>query len=205
MSAKKLNTGIYTGVEYESLEELYFLMWCAELEKYELLTGFGRSSTYKLSENVKHNYIKELKTKTKNMSQLLIREHDYTPDFELQWNPTKVHKLEKLGLLWNVSGDEKKNPNHIVYDGGLNDSPLSQPYSIIEIKPDYDRHNMERSAKISIKWMWQKYYLYVQIIKYKKLFKDTFTPLAYLTTKTGKPRKIDWEVRTINEYLNQKK
>ena len=73
--------------------------------------------------------------------------------------------------------------------------------SFIENKPEFDFANMTRLVGLNIKWMWQNYGIFVQLVKNRELFEETFTPKAILKTKTGKVRVFKHKVRTLEEYL----
>ena len=52
--------------------------------------------------------------------------------------------------------------------------------------------------------MFDKYKIYVNLIQPHKLFEDTWTPKKWLKTPSGKDRKVNWEIKTIEEYLELK-
>ena len=61
---------------------------------------------------------------------------------------------------------------------------------------------MTRLATLNIKWLYQKYGIYTQVIIPERIFKKTFTPKLMLKTKTGKDRKLNFIVRSLEDYLN---
>jgi NH3-dependent NAD+ synthetase len=74
--------------------------------------------------------------------------------------------------------------------------------SYFEAKPQYDFNNMTRLATLNVKWLYQKYGIYTQVIIPERIFQKTFTPKLMLKTKTGKERKLNFKVRSLEEYLN---
>ena len=169
--------GIYNGLDFDSDEERYFLMWALELQKHGIIKKIDRAETYLLYEGhyITETITKQLKTKVNVVEKItcILRPHEYTPDFLIEW--------------------ADKNLLPLTYDN----------VSLIEIKPDYQTtNNMERLFKINQKWMHDKYKLHVCLVKPNELFTKTFTPTQFLiTNKSGKSRKIKWKVTTCQEYL----
>jgi len=64
---------------------------------------------------------------------------------------------------------------------------------------------MTRLAKINIKWVWDKYGVFVNIIIPEKHFDKTFTPKRFLTTdKSGKPRKIKYKnIKSLKQFIEK--
>lgn len=147
--------------------------------------------TFKLFEGASYIQEKQLKTKTKKVTRSLLQACEYTPDFVIHWNKKAVGKICSVETF---------------------DTPIwcnKELISYFEVKPSFDHQNKRQFASLNIKWVYQKYGEYVQIIipheppKGRKhfLFKDTFTPEKYLKTKTGKWRKIHWKVNLISKFL----
>lgn len=180
--------------EHDSKDELYFSWWCEELKERGIIENFTRCESYELNNGLIGNYTfkKVLKTKTVNVEkkQTLIPIKVYTPDFKIVWNIELSNKFQES--LLNIHGIELTKPFIVQgYDT-----------SIVEIKPQFDQNNMTRLFKTNQAIMWDKHNIYVNMIVYQKLFEDTFTPTRFLlTTKTLKARKIEWEVRTLDEFL----
>jgi len=182
-------------MEFDSNEEKYFSWYLDELkeagfvEKYE-----AQPESYVLAEPVSYSYNKYLKTKVKHIGKALIQKHIYTADFKIYW----AYKARGI-FFYNIL-DEKdltKIPFVTVHSN----------YTLIEIKPCFDRNNMTRLFTINQKWLYKEHSIYAEkIIVDKKngkgLFPDTFTPAGYLLTdKTNKPRKLKYEPRSLNQYL----
>jgi len=189
--ARKHKTGVYNGITWESHEELNFLYWAEEMQKEGFIREITRAESYSLSDAVTINYIKQLKSSGKPMSQVVMKGHVYTPEFDIAWTSLACP------FLWDRRSGAKREKHHIFeayYHNGY--------HSIVEIKPMHDFKNMERLVKLNIKWLLQREGVWVNLIKNEMLFPATFTPLKYHKTSTGKPRAIKWEDRTVKQYIN---
>jgi hypothetical protein len=173
---KQIQTLEYRGIICDSYEEVYALYWLFELQDRGLIESINRSPSFELSRKVTQDYTEviKLKTKTKivSKSKTILREHIYTPEFEVVWK-------KDLGIMFCK--------NNVSY---------------IEIKPLYDQNNMTRLFKINQKWMFAKHNILVNLLVPEKLFQETFTPKEYLKTATGKRRKIKWKIKTFEEWIN---
>jgi hypothetical protein len=99
-------------------------------------------------------------------------------------------------------GSETKHDKLFVAHKVIDDPTICRTY--IEVKPSYDFGNMTRLATINIKWVYQKYGIYINIAKPKELFAKSFAPNKFLITSTGKARKLDYKPRTLYEYLSSR-
>jgi hypothetical protein len=72
---------------------------------------------------------------------------------------------------------------------------------MIEVKPVFDQHNMERDVRSTLKWVYDKMKLFVQIVKPELLFPGTFMPTEYSLTKTGKTRSLSFTPKTLEAYV----
>jgi hypothetical protein len=180
--------------EYASKEELYFSWYLDELKEAGYIQQYEfEPELFVLSHKVVHDWIKPLKTKDKDMETTLLREHVYTPDFEVMWEE-KAHNV-----FFTKSTDNTNFKNHPFYVDNVNSD---YPYMYIEIKPIFDQNNMTRLFSINQKWMYEEHGEYINLIKVPDIFKKTFTPKRYLTTDiSGKPRKINWEIKTLDGYV----
>jgi hypothetical protein len=173
---KQIQTLEYRGIMCDSWEEVYILMWLVELQERGLIESINRSPSFELSKKVTQDYTEEvqLKTKVKTVTKTvtILREHIYTPEFQVVWKVNKEILFHK---------------NNVSY---------------VEVKPVYDQNNMTRLFKINQKWMFVKHNILVNLLVPEKLFELTFTPKEYLKTKTGKKRKIKWKIKTFEEWIN---
>ena len=109
----------------------------------------------------------------------------------IEWAP----KANNVFVLEINKGTEKITTPFICDDQGI---------SIVETKGEFDRSNMTRLAVNNIKFLYEKYNIYVNLIKVPAIFKKTFTPDRYLLTdKTMKARTIKYEPRTLSKFINK--
>lgn len=190
---KKENKGIYKGLEWESFEELAFLYWAYELKNQGCIKSIQRAESYLLSDSLTHDFVVNLKTKSKPATELLLHGHSYTPEFVIQWDKRAI------GHIFDTLHSQHKHCCHLIAQphGTL----LGEYFSIIEVKPLWDQNNMERLFKVNQKWMWQKYGIFVNLVKPQDLFQRTFTPKEYLRTPSGKPRKLNWKPKSLFDFL----
>ena len=168
---------------YASKEEAQYSYYLDELEE----AGFIREYLYEpvsipLSEPIDR-----------------LRKHSYTPDFVVVWD----RKAE--GLFYRPYGVPK--PSYLPVGQVLPDNTI---VSYVEIKGARDFKNMERLAKLNIKWAHQKFSLYINMIKPlhdKGLFARTFTPQLTIDDKVTRgirkgQFRYKWEPVVLQDYLN---
>lgn len=189
---KKMDTmGTYKGIQFESLEELACLQWLFELQKAGYVQSIQRAESYLLCNSLTNDFVINLKTTSKPGSETLLHGHSYTPEFIIRWNKCALDKF-----VWVHSQGKKFDR---LFIGCYEEEQLT---TYIEVKPMWDQNNMERLFKLNQKWMWDKYKIFVNLVKPQALFEKTFTPLDYLTTPGGRPRKVKWEVKNMSLFLN---
>lgn len=189
--AKKATKGNYNGIDFDSLEEKYILMWLFELKAQGYVIKLERAPAYLLSDMLLQNYAEQLVTKSRPKTQVILHGHSYTPEFTVTWD----YKKARDKFLCHL-GDSKKIENPLI--------ATREGITVIEVKPSFDQNSMERLFKVNQKWMYQRHEVFVNLIKVKELFPKTFTPKEYLTTTTGYPRKMEWKPRSLFTYLNSK-
>ena len=159
---------------YRSDEELYFGYWLEELADNKIIKEI-------FYEPESFELFQECKFEKHK-----INKHIYTPDFVCKINESvffeDISKFHCKKNLFIKTGDK-------VY---------------FEVKPDFDYKNMTREFGINKKWMFQKYGIYINLVKIPSLFEKTFTPYKYLLTKTGKKRILKFEYKSCKEYINGK-
>jgi hypothetical protein len=169
--------------QFKSDEELFFSWWLDELKEAGIIYSWAYEfEPYVLSEKV----CKDGKT--------LLQSHSYIPDFFICWSFSYTPAVK------------------ISISGGDN------MFSLVDIKGKYSQNYNDAAFPLNQKWMMQRYGIYVnkvipidgfrknkngeKILK-KCLFSETFTPKKYLLTPTGKARTIHWEVKTIEQFLEE--
>ena len=182
--------------EFDSQEERYFSYYLDELKEAGYIISYeAQPESYVLSEPYFYDYNIQLKTKIRPAVKKLIREHIYTADFKIHF------AAEASGIFCNRLESRKD----------LTKIPFVVDYffvSIIEIKPAFSRFNSQREFSINQKWLFQRHGVYCQKIKISNragLFKDTFTPKKYLVTETGKPKKLHYEPKTLEEFVERRR
>lgn len=189
---------------FDSDEELYFSWYCEELKQSGIITEYiYQPESYVLSEPIKVEYEKPLKTKSKTVSVTIMQGHSYTADFKLVWSD------DVRGVFFEPFTSYIKNAPFIA-----NQDQFGKWYSVADVKPFFDKNNMTRAFIINQKWLMQKFNVFCQkIILINKnlnsrdfLFNTTFTPERFkLTTVSKKPRKIAWSPKTLSEFVDASK
>jgi len=182
--------------KFDSEEERLFYLYCVELKENGFIDSFDyQPEPFLLSSDVVYSWKKELKTKTKNMESNLLRNHIYTIDFKIYWNESA------RGIFFNEIEDEVL----------LSKIPFvaQDKISHVEVKGSFDFNNMTRLATVNIKWVYDKWGIYINKIipngKKTCLFAKTFVPKeAMLTVKTKKPKKYKFTVNSLESYLERK-
>jgi hypothetical protein len=191
---KKATKGTYNSIDYDSLEELAMLQWLFELKSTGYIKSIKRAQSYLLCDSYINSYVEQRKVSSKPCVQTMLHGHSYTPEFEVIWDPKKSRDR----FVWDTQESTKCDKLFVA-------DVTSEGYrTIIEVKPSFDQNNMERLFKLNQKWMWDKYAIFVNLVKVNDLFPKTFTPKAYLTTPSGKARLLKWKHKSLFQYLNDK-
>jgi len=181
--------------QFDSKEELHFSWFLEQLKKAKYINHWERCETsYQLTGGVKHSYIKPMKkVEDKQMEQSILLGSSYNPDFIVYWEP------KALGIFLSIlNKSEGKITTPFICDD-------DQLITIIETKADFDMKNMTRIAINNIKFVYEKYNVYINMVKLPKFFNETFTPDRYLMTdKSFTPRKFkkNFNVRTLREFTD---
>lgn len=192
--------GEYRGITWESYDELYFLYWIYELKDKEYVNSIQRAQSFHLSKGLSSQYLEQLKTKTKEHTQKILEEHIYTPEFLIVWNQKAVEEK----IIWQLPSVPKYEKQIIAQKHF--DQTIPVWWSYIEVKPVWDHQNMTRLFRLNQKWVWEKHEIFVNLIFPKRLFQATFTPNDYLyTEKKRDKRSIEWNILTVDEFLNLKR
>jgi hypothetical protein len=190
----KPGVGQYKGIAHDSLNELYCLQWLFELKDKGYIEDIKRAESFLLTEGFYNYYTEPIKrgTSSRTKDQVILRPSSYTPEFKVIW--TDKYKE----FVWTIGSNTKFDKcfvGHVAENHKV--------YTLIECKSSgYDFSNMTRLFINNQKFVFDKYKLFVNLVKPDKLFERTFCPKSYQKTATGKARKIKFEVKTIDEYLN---
>lgn len=197
-------------MQFDSKEEQYYSWYLEELEEAGYINSWVEAKTYPLGDKIINKYQEQFKTKSKEKEQTILNGCEYTPDFEIKWNPKAAEiffslfpKKEKIALNLLIAKDY-----WMILE--TDEEPIIKPSkdidnytSIIEIKASFDQNNMTRLNGINRKWMYQKYSIFVNLVKVPEIFKDTFVPKRFLLTDSGKQQRIiHFPTKTLEEYVN---
>lgn len=183
----------------DSDEELYFYWWLSELKENGYIDEFIlQPEPFTLSVKMKMTYFKPMKrVEDKELSYNLINGHIYTTDARIVWNKKAENVFYKDLTTELGKYDSYKDAIFIA----------TESISYVEVKPKFDFKNMTRLAKTNIKWVWDKYGIFVNLVIPERLFKLTFTPDRFLTgNKSNRLRKINYKpIKTLKFYEISKK
>lgn len=178
--------------KFQSNEELHFSWYLDELKAKGYIDEWKKNEqSFELTKGLSLKYVVPMKkVANKTKEQTILHPSIYTHDFSIYWNK------KAIGLF-------------ITDIDVVSDNKLTTPFishgliSYIETKAEFDRGNMTRLAINNIKFVYEKFHIYINIIKVPKIFEKTFTPDRYLMTdKTFKPRTIRYKnVKTIREFI----
>ena len=199
-------------------EEYFVWLYLEELKEAGFIEDIiFQPGSFTLFEGLPKKFYKEIIDKKGDIKkvyskkQFLLNLHVYTADFKVIWNANKAFTVFKFAQC-----DALKELNSNIFF-------LAKPLMVIEtkqmlgisyleVKPSYDQNGKTQMFRSYVQpQIWEKYGIYVQIIKPIDLFKQTFIPAKALEefyykikSKQGQP-KFNWEYRTLEEYLTNKK
>lgn len=168
----------------DSDEELFFAWWLQDLKAAGIImdANLNRVNSFPLSMKIEHGFNQILNKGVKRKQELALHPHKYTPDYDI------LHHTKYRDAFYSVFIQGKKFPGQKVPMLSLD--PM-QHVTVVEVKPDFDQNNMSRLAMLNIKWVFEKYKHYVQLVKLPSFFDETFYPTKYInrerfTNKAGK-------------------
>lgn len=159
----------------DSQEEVDFIEWLNEAIELSVIDDFHyQPCTFELFKSEKY-------VDVYGKQRTLFREHSYTPDFMIEFDPNKNLELAKeLKLQQN----DLSNSSCSVY---------------IDVKGTFNR--TERSFGFNQKWVWQKFKTYIYKLVPTMFFKKFGVPeKCVLTAKTKKPRSCYRGFKTLKHY-----
>lgn len=168
-------------IEADSDEEVDTLEWLCEAYKHGIILDFQyQPRSFQLSESISYNTVD-------GKSRSLFREHIYSPDFIITFNPSKFLDLAKEFKVF------AENAKDIKCD------------VTVDVKGTFAKSDGGRSFTINQKWVYDKYNVYIYKLVPKDFFKKFGVPQnCILTKKTKKPRKAFIGYKTINEVFQLK-
>jgi hypothetical protein len=194
---KKPKDGYFRNIYYESLQEKYTLAWLFELKDLGYISEIKRGVSFLLSDAVMNNYVQQQKRGSKPMSQIILRGHSYTDDFIVIVNQKALGKF-----FWELGSNTKYNKTLLIcnrLDGSL--------VCRIETKPRYNRSASDSLPKAvdNMKWVFQKYGIFVNLFIPEEHFERTFVPQEYRKTEAGRDRLIKFKALTLKEYIENER
>ena len=188
----------------DSAIEAHFTWWLDELYSAGILEWERNEESFELSPRQVYEYYNGKKIVAKTIEQ----PHRYKWDFTIQWNRGKtnffaVHVLkpDDTWVFSEMFAPYRSKRSKMFRAQGWN------LVSRVEIKPPARGKLQDVKAiqfKLNQKWMLKEYGLHIDKIIPEVLFKKTFCPDRYrLTDCSGKPRKINWEPRSLTTFINQ--
>lgn len=199
--SKNISIDNITREDVDSDEELWFCWYLQELKAAEIILDADvNRKPILLSNKVEHTYSLVRKKDLKRKTEFLMHPHEYTPDFNIQFN------MRYRDVFYSLFVIGRKLPGQNI--PFLSFSP-GHHAAIVEVKPVFDMNNMTRLVRTNLKWVFDKYGMYIELIKVPDIFKDTFTPQKYIDlmqyqikSKEGKS-KIKWNIKTIDQYKHE--
>lgn len=191
--------------QFDSNEEMYMDWWLQELKSKGYIKEIIHQpqSFVLLEEGISSDYFVPYKKKEggKTVTESLMKESVYTTDIQVIWDESALDIFTTL-IDSNI---RKKKGQALMFILCQYCDLTKKYYSYIEVKPAFDQNNMTRLARTNIKWVWDKYKEYVNIVVPEKHFNKTFTPTKYFFTNlSGKPRKINYKnIVTLKEFINK--
>lgn len=151
----------------DSTEEVDFVNWACEACQLSILQDFQyQPQPFALFQPVWYMDFQ-------NKQRCLFREHIYTPDFIVQFDPRIQPTLTKE---FKVPLSAANQPSVSVY---------------LDVKGQFTQHDGGRSFSLNQKWTWQKYGVYVCKVVPKLFCKKFGVATASMKSKlTGKIRKM---------------
>lgn len=214
----------YNGTLMDSTEEVYFAHWLDDaikagwVEKWKYVT-----EPFQICRAVKGPYLKTtvLKTKVKTEYKVftILQDLEYTPDFKIKWTQKGMDRFVSVLQGKNIEDynqHEYINPKSIFFCGywQVKDISLSTT-TWVEVKPTFDMHGKISKFSVLQKILWTFKGLFVDLIQFPDLFKETWMPEAIMddfrykvvpkkAAAKGKKKgdfKMDWKVRSLKEFL----
>lgn len=200
---KESKVGTYIGNEYESFCELSLLFFAEELIKEGFAYKVVRSPSYSLCDPVQNSFAVQLKRGSKQETQTISQGVTYTPDYDIYFTD------KALGIFcWDMDSGKKWEKNLLVAQRALVDAGTSNPKpayrACCEVKPDFSRNSTTPKSVQSMKWLYQKLGVFVNLFRPNKMFEGLFVPAKYMITERGTKRILKFTPKTLQQYLKTK-
>lgn len=169
----KKQTYEYRGIDYDSKEEIEFVMWIEEAAG----AGFVKECqyhpvTWEITPKFTYPVQKQLKTKSKTVDKFLLHPLTYEPDFRVEFNDVFFSTFGK-DVLTNVARMENKNEK-----GQVLEIIYIPPDVWIDVKGIFNQQDAHRRFSVIQKVIFDKMGTFVNMVIPEKFFKATFVPVA---------------------------
>lgn len=176
----------------DSKDEVYIEWYLQELKDAGIIADYWyHPDQYMLASATTKTELKQTRKGNKEKITSFKRAKTYTPDYRIIWNNHQMLRcydfVAENTITCNLDG--------YFY--------AKKMVSNIDIKPIFAKRDSD-TAKFSLiqTIMLDTHKVYVQDIVYQDLFAATFTPKRFLLTDSGnKERKINFNVRSLQEFL----
>lgn len=168
-------------VNCDSLEECDVIDWCSEAAQLGVLEDFQyQPPSIQLSESI--NIVGHDKKK-----KVLLREHVYSPDFMIEFDP---RSYETLCKEFKLTLQQSQMPSFQVY---------------LDVKGQFQKADGGRAFSLNQKWVYQKTGIYIAKLVPKDFFKRCGCPqCCFFTRKKHQLRKAYEGLKPIPEMLHLK-
>jgi len=167
----KKQTYEHNLIEYDSKEEIEFVMWVEEAAE----AGFIRDCqyhpiTWEITPKVTYPVTKQLKTKSKLVDKFLLHPLTYEPDFKIEFNESFFSTFGEDALS-NIARMETKNQL-----GQVLETIYRSPDIWIDVKGIFNQQDAHRRFSVIQKVIFDKMGTYVNMVIPEKFFNKTFVP-----------------------------
>ena len=175
--------------EFFELFDLGYITHIERAESFILTNGF--INTFSIPSKRKSSGIAKQQT--------ILRPSLYTPEFKIIWNKQIYSKF--VWIPESNSKFEKPFIGHQIVNSISGDIEI---ISFIECKGSglFDFKNMTRLFGNNQKVVWEKYKIYINLIKPIEFFKKWWCPELFLKTFAGKKRVINFTIKKLKDFMN---
>jgi hypothetical protein len=187
--------GEYMGIAYESFCELSCIYFAEEMMKLGYVAKIARPPSYSLCDPVTSSYAVQLKKGSKQETQTIANGVTYTPDFDIYFTE------KALGVFCWELGSHKKWDKNLLVASRIHEGLYR---ATVEVKPDFSRNSTTPKSVQSMKWLYQRHGVFVNLFRPNRVFEGLFVPEKYKYTERGTLRLLKFKVRNIQEYIKTK-
>ena len=177
----------FDGITFDSRQEMYFYWWAKEL--------FLKGMVAKI--NVQPEFIL-FGGREYCRQELTLKKHVYHADFCIDWTDKGMKTLfskKDFPLVKNHDRTYIEIKPIILADSTAVKKGPGRPRKV-----KIDPNKREYFSRMNIKWVLDKFGVYVQVVVVENLFKDTFYPLMHAAGIRSTEKQL-----MVDEYLQIKK